>query len=67
MKLTDAIATVEPEIDFEVIVLRCNCGNPKSHAPGLPGVENRPCPTPILVNLGVVASNHQKIGSVTIS
>lgn len=65
--MADSIAVIEPEIDFEVTVLRCNCGNPESHAPNLPGVENRPCPTPRVFNLGVVASNHREIGSVTVS
>jgi hypothetical protein len=65
--MPESNAVMEPEIDFVVTVLRCNCGDPKSHAPNVPGVENRPCPTPRIENLGVVASNHQKIGSVTLS
>ena len=49
----EVIADTHLEVDFEVVVFRCGCGDPHSHIPN-------PCPTPRAVeDLGVVATNRK--------
>lgn len=55
--MPDAIAHTELEVDFEVVVYRCGCGDPDSHSKLTPP---QPCPTPRAVeDLGVVATNRK--------
>jgi hypothetical protein len=44
---------IEPKVEFSAIVMRCGCGDPKSHLP-------EPCPTPRAVeDLGVIVSRKE--------
>lgn len=55
-KLKEAATSTARSASFGLVLMRCGCGNPQSHAPNIPGVPNLPCPKPVSINdLGVVA------------
>lgn len=61
-KLKEASTSTARSASFGLVVMRCGCGHPESHAPNIPGVPNLPCPHPIsTTDLGVVSRTDRSL------